>query len=192
MTATTQREEFTAAAGDRLLMAIELGRRQWKVGFTTRLGQRIRRRTLPADAWDRLPEELAAAKQRSYLHGHSGFSRASSRHSGRKPRLRKSDGDLPDTVPLVCSGALSAASRNAQKLPRPRYGRRRRRHRPLYASVSVVRHHSDRPPVIAAAVGVLVVVTTIAGLIPVRRVVRMNPTVAWRQERCRYWPGRQP
>ena len=64
MTATTQREESTAPGGDRLLMAIELGRRQWKVGFTTQRGQRIRRRTLPADAWDRLPEELAAAKKR--------------------------------------------------------------------------------------------------------------------------------
>jgi hypothetical protein len=64
MTATTQREESTAPAGDRLLMAIELGRRQWKVGFTTQQGQRIRRRTLPADAWDRLLEEMAAAKKR--------------------------------------------------------------------------------------------------------------------------------
>ena len=64
MTATTQREDSTAPGGDRLLMAIELGRRQWKVGFTTQRGQRIRRRTLPADAWDRVPEEMAAAKKR--------------------------------------------------------------------------------------------------------------------------------
>ncbi len=64
MTVTTQHEESTAAGGDRLLMAIELGRRQWHVGFTTQRGQRIRRRTLPADAWDRLPEEMAAAKKR--------------------------------------------------------------------------------------------------------------------------------
>ena len=63
MTATTQHEESTAGAADRLLMAIELGRRQWKVGFTTQQGQRIRRRTLSADAWDRLPEELVAAKK---------------------------------------------------------------------------------------------------------------------------------
>jgi hypothetical protein len=48
-TATTQHQESTAGAGDRLLMAIELGRRQWKVGFTTQQRQRIRRRTLPAD-----------------------------------------------------------------------------------------------------------------------------------------------
>ena len=53
MTGTTQRDESTARGGDRLLMAIELGRRQWKVGFTTQQGQRIRRRTLAADAWDR-------------------------------------------------------------------------------------------------------------------------------------------
>jgi hypothetical protein len=67
MTATTQHEESTAGAADRLLMAIELGRRQWNVGFTTRLGHRIRRRTLPAAAWDRLPEEIAAAKKRLAL-----------------------------------------------------------------------------------------------------------------------------
>ena len=67
MTVTTQHEESTAGAADRLLMAIELGRRQWHVGFTTRLGHRIRRRTLPADAWDRLPEEIAAAKKRLAL-----------------------------------------------------------------------------------------------------------------------------
>ena len=67
MTATTQHEESTAGAADRLLMAIELGRRQWNVGFTTRLGHRIRRRRLPADAWDRLPEEIAAAKKRLAL-----------------------------------------------------------------------------------------------------------------------------
>jgi transposase len=66
-TATTQHQESTAGATDRLLMAIELGRRQWKVGFTTQQGQRIRRRTLPADAWDRLPEEVTAAKKRLNL-----------------------------------------------------------------------------------------------------------------------------
>jgi transposase len=71
MTATTQREECTAPGDDRLLMAIELGRRQWKVGVTTQRGQRIRRRTLPADAWDRLPEEIAAAKKRLDLPTHA-------------------------------------------------------------------------------------------------------------------------
>jgi hypothetical protein len=67
MTVTTQREECTATVGGRLLMSMELGRRQWKLGFTTGVGQRPRRRTLSTDAWDRLPEEIAAAKKRLQL-----------------------------------------------------------------------------------------------------------------------------
>ena len=67
MTVTTQREECTAPVGGRLLMSMELGRRQWKVGFTTGVGQRPRRRTLSTDAWDRLPAEIAAAKMRLRL-----------------------------------------------------------------------------------------------------------------------------
>jgi transposase len=47
-----------------LLMAIELGRRPWKVGVTTQLGQRIHRRTLAAHEWDRLAEMVADAKTR--------------------------------------------------------------------------------------------------------------------------------
>jgi len=41
-------------------VSMELGRRQWKLGFTTGVGQRARRRTLSTDAWDRLPKEIAA------------------------------------------------------------------------------------------------------------------------------------
>lgn len=67
MTVTTQREECTATVGGRLLMSMELGRRQWKLGFTTGMGQRPRRRTLSTDSWDRLPEEIAAAKKRCQL-----------------------------------------------------------------------------------------------------------------------------
>ena len=67
MAVTTQREECTAMVGGRLLMSMELGRRQWKLGFTTGVGQRPRRRTLSTDAWDRLPEEIAAAKIRFRL-----------------------------------------------------------------------------------------------------------------------------
>jgi transposase len=48
-------------------MSMELGRRQWKLGFSTGVGQRSRRRTLSTDAWDRLPEEIAAAKTRFRL-----------------------------------------------------------------------------------------------------------------------------
>src|SRR5213593_4295275 len=67
MAATTHREECTALSGGRLLMSMELGRRQWKLGFTTGVGQRPRRRTLSTDAWDRLPEEIAATKRRFRL-----------------------------------------------------------------------------------------------------------------------------
>src|SRR6516164_838774 len=67
MTATTQREESIATAGGRLLMAIELGRREWKVGFTIGVGQRTRRRTVPADVWARIHEEIAAARSRFRL-----------------------------------------------------------------------------------------------------------------------------
>jgi hypothetical protein len=52
------------ARGPRLLMAMELGRRQWKLGFTIGEGQRSRRRTMAMDAWRRLPDEIAAAKAR--------------------------------------------------------------------------------------------------------------------------------
>jgi transposase len=67
MTVTTQREECTATFGGRLLMSMELGRRQWKLGFTTGVGQRPRQRTLSTDACDRLREEIAAAKVRFRL-----------------------------------------------------------------------------------------------------------------------------
>jgi transposase len=67
MTVTTQREECSATVGGRLLMSLELGRRQWKLGFTTGVRQRPRRRTLSTDAWDRLREEIAAAKVRFRL-----------------------------------------------------------------------------------------------------------------------------
>src|SRR4029450_12322990 len=59
--------ECTAAVGGRLLMSMELSRRQWKLGFTTGVGQRPRRRTLSTDASDRVREEIAAAKRRVQL-----------------------------------------------------------------------------------------------------------------------------
>src|SRR5512134_1866909 len=62
MTVTTQCEECTATVGGRLLMSMELSRRQWKLGFTTGVGQRPRRRTLSTDAWDRVREEIAAPR----------------------------------------------------------------------------------------------------------------------------------
>jgi hypothetical protein len=48
MTVTTPREERSAVTRDRLLMAMDLGRREWKLGFTTGVGQRPSRRTLHA------------------------------------------------------------------------------------------------------------------------------------------------
>lgn len=64
MTGTTQQEECSSPTGVRLLMAMESGRREWKLGFTTGVGQRPRRRTLSTKAWQGLPEEIAAAKRR--------------------------------------------------------------------------------------------------------------------------------
>jgi transposase len=64
MTVTTQQEECSATTGRRLLMAMELNRAEWKLAFTTGLGQRPRRRTLRTDARDRLGEEIAVAKKR--------------------------------------------------------------------------------------------------------------------------------
>ena len=67
MTVTTQRAECTETVGGRLLMSMELGRQQWTLGFTTGIGQRPRRRTLSTAAWDRVREEIAAAKTRFRL-----------------------------------------------------------------------------------------------------------------------------
>ena len=63
MTTTTRSSECKAPA-PRLLMALELGRRQWMIGFTTTPGAPVRQRTLRADEWQRLPAEIAAAKAR--------------------------------------------------------------------------------------------------------------------------------
>jgi transposase len=63
MTDTTRRSKCNAASTP-LLMALELGRRQWTIGFTTGPGAPVRQRTLRADNWRRLPDEIAAAKQR--------------------------------------------------------------------------------------------------------------------------------
>jgi transposase len=64
MTVTTQRAECTQPVGGRLLMSMELGRRQWTLAFTTGIGQRPRRRTLSTTAWERVRDEIAAAKAR--------------------------------------------------------------------------------------------------------------------------------
>jgi hypothetical protein len=63
MTTATRGIECNAAA-TRLLMALELSRRQWMIGFTTAPGCPVRQRRLRAADWRRLPAEIAAAKQR--------------------------------------------------------------------------------------------------------------------------------
>ena len=63
MTVTTHDAERSQPSV-RLLVALELSRRQWTVAFTTGAGQRPRRRTLATTAWDRLGEEITAAKRR--------------------------------------------------------------------------------------------------------------------------------
>lgn len=62
MTTMTRISESTALP--RLLLAFELGRRTWKLGFTVGLGQRPRLRQIPAGAVDRLAEEITRAKAR--------------------------------------------------------------------------------------------------------------------------------
>jgi transposase len=56
----TRTSESTPA----LLMALELGERRWKLGFSRRLGDRPRVRTVTARALDVVLAEIAAAKRR--------------------------------------------------------------------------------------------------------------------------------
>jgi hypothetical protein len=68
MTTTARHDESIPATAviptTSLLMSMELGRYEWKVGFTTGLGQRPRRRSIRTDHWERLIDEIAAAKRR--------------------------------------------------------------------------------------------------------------------------------
>jgi transposase len=68
-TTTRQHHELTAVEGNArvaclLYLALELGQRSWTFGFTVGLGQRPRRRTIPARDLVRLWAEIARAKQR--------------------------------------------------------------------------------------------------------------------------------
>jgi transposase len=70
MMTMTRTEESTAVAtavAPTLLLALELGVRTWKLGFTTGLGQQPRIRQIPARATDRMVEELTRAKARFRL-----------------------------------------------------------------------------------------------------------------------------
>jgi transposase len=63
MAAQTRTSECSAG-GPPLLMALELGRKTWLVGFMTTPGGPIRERRVAADAWEQLAGEIAAAKTR--------------------------------------------------------------------------------------------------------------------------------
>jgi len=61
MTPTTHDEQ----AGPRMLMAMELNRRGWNRDSMTGVGQATRRRTLRADSWRQVADEIVAAKRDS-------------------------------------------------------------------------------------------------------------------------------
>jgi transposase len=68
LTVTTRREpEVNTPAVATLYVAFELGEREWKLAFTTGLGQRPRHRTIRARDLRRLDDELVAAKRRFHL-----------------------------------------------------------------------------------------------------------------------------
>jgi transposase len=71
-TTTRQHQQLTAVEGNSpvartLYLALELGQRSWTLGFTIGLGQRPRRRTIPARDLARLWTEIMRAKQRFAL-----------------------------------------------------------------------------------------------------------------------------
>jgi transposase len=55
-------ETVSGAARPTLVMAMDLGRGQWRLGFTIGAGQRPRSRTIRGDEWRRLGDEIAAAE----------------------------------------------------------------------------------------------------------------------------------
>ncbi len=64
MSATTRSDQCISPVTAALFLALELGCGQWKLGFTTGIGQRPRRRTVRTETWHRLWEEIATAKRR--------------------------------------------------------------------------------------------------------------------------------
>ena len=63
-TATNKSEYSTQGL---LYLAFELGNAHWKLGFTIGMGQRPRRRTIPAGDLPRLEQEIATARKRFKL-----------------------------------------------------------------------------------------------------------------------------
>lgn len=67
---TTRIEEYTENRPT-LFLAFELGNSEWKLGFTTGMGQKPRRRTIAALNVEQLQAEIASAKKRFGLAGNS-------------------------------------------------------------------------------------------------------------------------
>lgn len=63
---TTRREEYSEARGT-LYMGLELGSGQWRLGFTTGLGQKARERSIGARDVTALKREIGRAKERFNL-----------------------------------------------------------------------------------------------------------------------------
>ena len=60
-------DQGVAMESTTLVMALELSSAQWRVAFTTGVGQRPRRRIVRREQWSRFAEELATAKARFHL-----------------------------------------------------------------------------------------------------------------------------
>ncbi len=63
---TTRTEEYNGGQPT-LFLVLELGWTEWKLGFSTGLGQRVRSRRMPARDCDRLSAEIVEAKRRFTL-----------------------------------------------------------------------------------------------------------------------------
>lgn len=66
---TTTRSAECSVEGPTLYWALELSARSWKLAFTTGPGARVRLRTMPAEAWAKVPDEVARAKTHFRLAG---------------------------------------------------------------------------------------------------------------------------
>jgi len=64
MTKKTTRSEQYTGNQQSLFLALELGAKDWKLGFSTGLGQKPRRRTIESGKTDQLQKEIEAAKKR--------------------------------------------------------------------------------------------------------------------------------
>jgi transposase len=64
MAMTTMGNAALTTTAPRLLLAMDLGRRQWVLGFTIGVGQSTRRRTVAAAKWFDVADEIASAKKR--------------------------------------------------------------------------------------------------------------------------------